>query len=950
MKRKTNILLLSIGFLLLTSTTFAFQALPTDPSVKIGKLENGLTYYLKENRKPENRVQFRLAINAGSILEDDDQQGLAHFTEHMLFNGTKNFEKNDLIDFLQKMGLEFGGDLNAYTSFDETVYILPIPTEDPENIDKALTVLSDWAHNATFDNEEIDKERGVVLEEWRLGQGAGQRMREATWPTYLNGSKYAERLPIGDEEILKNFDYDVIKRYYRDWYRPDLMAVIAVGDFDASEMEAKIKQYFGAIPAAVNPRERETFGLPDFEGTRVAVAHDKEATGNSITVNFITPGERKERSDTERFRAGILSGLFANMLNQRMSELTQAADPPFAFAFSGYGGSFVRNKDEYTIYASIKDGQFERGLKAALIENERVRRYGFTSGELERAKASLKNGYERRAKEDAKQVSGRLVNAPLSHFLNGSLMMSADQRLEALNSMLSGVALEEVNQLIKDWVRDDNRVVIVNAKEDDKDKIPSEATLKGLLDAVKNDASIQPYKEEKVAASLMTSIPAKGSIVSAEKNETTGITKMMLSNGAKVYLKPTDFKNDEVRMSAYSWGGTSLYSDEDDLNASNASTAAAVGGIGEFSTIDLRKFMTGKTASVNAFIGQHEEGLSGFSSKKDIETFFQLLHMKFVAPRKDEEAFKSWASRSKDQIKNFINSPDVQFQIQLIEILTQGHPRAGGFPKPEDFDNINLDEALRIYKERFADASDFTFVFVGNIEMEEIQPLLETYVASLPATNSKESFRDLGINPPTGVVNKNVYVGVDKKSSTNIIMTGDYESSLDENGYMNAGASILTNKMIETLREEMGGVYGVGANWGAIERPKGQFQFLISFPSGPDNADALAEAALKELEKVKAGDFTDEDLQKVITARIQNFEESSKTNGFWESAIQSYLKSGNDLEKILENVDRANAITKEKIVAAMNKYLTGENVIKVVKLPEEYKSRDKSLKQEIKKN
>jgi zinc protease len=947
MKLKNNFLMALIAIFCLTATpSIAFQELPTNPAIKIGKLANGLTYYIQENKFPANRVQFRLAINAGSIQEDDDQQGLAHFTEHMLFNGTKNFEKNELISFLQKMGLEFGGDLNAYTSFDETVYFLPIPTEDPDNVDKALLVLSDWAHNATFEDEEIDKERGVVMEEWRLRLGANERMRAMTWPIYLNGSKYADRLPIGKPEILENFEYDAAKRYYRDWYRPDLMAVIAIGDFDAAEMEAKIKEYFDPIPAVENPRERETFGLNDFEGTRVAVATDEEATSNTITVNYITPGSDEEKSDTERFKTSVLNGLFGNMIGQRLSELTQKSDPPFIFAYSGYGRSFVRNKSEYTIYAAIKEGQFERGLNAALIENERVRRFGFTTGELERTKALYKNSYERSALEAAKQQSGRLVGAPLNHFLSGSLLMSASQRLDALNAILSDIQLEEVNALIKDWMRDENRVIIVNAKESDKDKIPTEAKLKSLLDDVVSDTSIEPYKEEAIAAALMTSFPTKGTVTSSEKNELTGITKMELSNGAKVYLKPTDFKNDEVRMTAYSWGGTSLYGDDEAIDADYASLAGSVGGLGEFSAIDLGKFMTGKTANVNASIGDYEEGLSGFSSKKDLESFFQLLHLRFTSPRKDEEVFKSYISRLGDQIKNYLSGPDGQYQVELNKILYGDHPRAGGVPSLEDLEKIDMDRAFDIYKERFADAGDFTFVFVGNISEEELRPMLEKYVASLSATNSNENFNDLGIELAKGVVNEELYFGVDEKSSTRVIISGDYEVNLEENGYMNAAASILTNKMIEKLREEMGGVYGVGANWGAIERPKGTFRFQISFPSSPDNADELAEAAMAELEKVKAGDFTDEDLQKVISARIQNFDEGKKTNGFWQGSIPSYLKSGYDLELILKNAERANGITREKIIATMNKYLTNENIIKVVKLPAGYKK--KSLNQEIK--
>ena len=533
-------------FLVLPLSTFAFQQLPQDPSVKIGKLDNGFTYYLRQNAKPENRIEFRLAINAGSILEDDDQQGLAHFTEHMLFNGTKNFEKNELISFLQNMGLEFGGDLNAYTSFDETVYFLPIPTEDKENVDKALTVLSDWAHNATFDNTEIDKERGVVMEEWRLGRGAAQRMREETWPVVLQGSRYAERLPIGKESVLQNFKYDAAKRFYRDWYRPDLMAIIAVGDFDPAEMETKIKSYFGSIENPKQPKERKYYDLPPFKGTRIAVATDDEATGSSIAVGFITPGNDKPENVLNDFRNGLLNGLYGQMINQRLREKVQSENPPYLFSFSGYGASLGKYKKEYSIVVNVKDGMFKEGLKAAMVENERVRRYGFTDGELERVKALYLNAYERRAKEADKAQSGSLVNIYVQHFLNGGTLLSEQQELDLMNQLVPTIKVEEINELVKGWITEDNQTIMITAKTDEEPNIPSESELKSIITDVRTDQSIEPYTEEKLATALMTSAPKAGKVVSENLNQTTGITKLTLSNGATVYIKPTDFKNDEV--------------------------------------------------------------------------------------------------------------------------------------------------------------------------------------------------------------------------------------------------------------------------------------------------------------------------------------------------------------------------------------------------------------------
>lgn len=945
---KYHFSLLIMSLLLAPLSVFGFQDLDNDPTVKIGKLDNGFTYYLKENPRPESRVEFRLAIKAGSILEDEDQQGLAHFTEHMLFNGTKNFEKNDLIDFLQKMGLEFGGDLNAYTGFDETVYILPIPTEDEGNIDKALTVLSDWAYQATFNDEEIDKERGVVMEEWRLRLGAPERMRQQIWPITLAGSRFAERLPIGKPEVLESFAYDAAKRFYRDWYRPDLMAIIAVGDFDVAEMEKKIKTFFGPMKGPKNPKERKYYSRTDFDGTRVAVATDDEATGNTIRVEFITPGAVKTENTLASFRKAVMRGLYGNMINQRLNELVQSENPPFQFSFSSYGGTLGRDKSAYAMYVSVKDDQFAQGLKAAVSANERVRRYGFTEGELERTMALYRNSYERNAKEADKAESGRIVNGYVNHFLNGGSLLNAQQNLAYLNAVLPTIKIEELNGLVKDWITTSNRTIEINAKSENGNKIPTEAELISILDNARDDNSIKPYTEEKLANSLITAMPKAGAITSESTNEKTGITEMTLSNGIEIFLKPTDFKNDEIRMNAFSFGGGSLYGSEDIMTVQMAGQVVSQMGIGEFSAVDLGKFMTGKTASVNAGIGLYEETMSGFSSVKDLETFMQLLHLKFTTVRKDEKAFNSWLGRTKNLYANVTSSPDFQFQVEMQKIMMGADNPWIAFPTPEKLDEINMERALAIYQERFADASNFKFVFVGNIDMETFKPLVAQYMASLPASNSKESYKDINLDIRKGKITENVYVGVDEKSQVSITLTGDYEYTMMNNGLMNAIASMLSNKMIETLREEMGGVYGAGASARPTAYPNPQFNFTISFPCKPENVEALTKAALAELEKIKNGEFTDEDLQKIITARKQNFEESIKQNAYWSSMMGVYLKNDYNFEEILNGNDRADGITKDAVVKAAQKYLTKENIIMITKLPESYKKAD--LKQEIKKN
>ena len=946
MRRHTSFLFALLAACLLPFTVLAYQELPTDPSVKIGKLENGLTYYLRSNSKPENRIEFRLAVKAGSIVEDDDQQGLAHFSEHMLFNGTKNFEKNELINFLQKMGLEFGGDLNAYTSFDETVYILPIPTDEPENLDKALTVLSDWAHNATFDNEEIDKERGVVMEEWRLRLGAYERMRQQIWPVTLAGSRYAERLPIGKPEILENFDYEAAKRFYKDWYRPDLMGVVAVGDFDTAEMEAKIKSYFGTIKNPEKPRERKYYGFPDFEGTRIAIASDEEGTQNTISVNFITPGTVDKDFTKNGFRKGLIRGLYSQMLNQRLSDLTREENPPFQFSYSSYGGTYGKDKNAYTIYVSVSDGKFDEGLTAAMRENERVRRFGFTESELQRTKLSYRNSYERRAKEADKVESWRVVNQYVAHFLNGGNLLSEQQQLALVEELINDISLDEVNGLIKNWLTEGNRTVEVMAKSENADQIPTEERILDIIDKVKDDSTIEAYAEETIADELITDMPTPGTIEEKSYDEATNVNTWKLSNGMTIYLKPTEFKNDEIRMSAFSFGGTSLYPDSEFWTASNASRIISQMGVGDFNAIDLRKFMTGKTASVFPFISSLEEGLNGSSSVKDAEYMFQMMHLYFTQARKDESAFNSWKSQQKNLYGNILSDPGIQFQIESQKILYDNHFRVG-FPSPETFDDIDLDRVMDIYQDRFEDASDFKVVFVGNIDLDQFEQYINTYLASLSSTYSNESFKDIGLNVQRGQIEENIYAGVDDKSQVIISINGDYDYTLENNGLMNAIASILSNKMIETLREEMGGVYGAGASASPRQFPSSEFRFVISFPCKPENVEALTNAALEELEKIKRGEFTDEDVQKIVTARMQNFEEQIEQNSYWSSMMPIYIKSNMDIGLVLDGNKRAQAITKDAIIAAANKYLTKENMIKLVKLPADQNK--SNLDQEIKK-
>lgn len=905
--------------------------LPVDPLVRIGKLENGLTYYIRNNKKPEKRVEMRLVVNVGSMMEDDDQLGISHFVEHMAFNGTKNFEKNEIVSYLQSIGVQFGADLNAYTSFDETVYILPIPTDDEDILKQGLQILEDWAHNVTFSEEEIDKERGVVIEEWRLGRGADQRMRDEYFPVLFKGSRYAERLPIGKKEIIENATYETIRRYYRDWYRPDLMSVIAVGDIDVDQMEAMIKAHFSNLINPVNERPRKSYPVPDHDEFLIAIASDKEASFTIVRLNYKTDNvETKTFSD---FRRDGIYQLYNGMLNERLNELAQSADPPFIFASTGFG-SMVRTKSSYSSFAVVGADGIEKGLSAIITENERVLKYGFTQAELDRYKKKILNNYEQAYKESDKTESGIYAREYIRSFLTQEPIPGIKFEYEYYKEVLPGIRLEEVNALAPLWIRDKNRVVVVTAPEKEGIILPTESDIRKMLDEA-DKMEIEAYQEEELATELIADLPTPGEVIATKKFDTTDVTELTLSNGVKVVLKPTDFKNDEILMAASSPGGSSLYSDEDYMSASNAASIINESGVSDFSSTDLQKMLAGKTVRVSAYIGSLSEGLNGNAAPKDFESMLQLIHLYFTAPRKDEDAFKSMVTKNKMLFENLMSNPQFYFQDQVQKIMSRNNPRGGGFPTAEDLDKIDFERAYAIYKDRFADAGDFHFVFVGNFSIDEITPKLELYLGSLPTLNRNESWKDLGIRPPEGLVDKVVFKGTDPKSQVVINFTGEKPYDKKSNYDISSLGELLTIKLVEILREEKSGVYGVGASGRSSKLPYESYTFRISFPCAPENVDNLVSATFEEIKNIRENGVSDEDLQKIKETQRRHREENLKRNRYWVNQLNAYYNHNSDLDSFYEREKLVEALTSEDIIAAVNKYLKMNEYIKVVLMPEQ---------------
>jgi zinc protease len=905
------------------------DVIPLDPAVRTGKLPNGFTYYIRKNIEPKNRVQLYLANKIGSIMENDNQRGLAHFMEHMGFNGTKNFPKNDLVNYLQKAGVRFGADLNAYTSFDETVYQLPIPSDDPEVLKNGIQIMRDWAQDATLDVAEIDKERGVVLEEKRLGKGAQQRMQDQYLPMLFNNSRYSDRLPIGTEEVLKNFSAETIKQFYQDWYRPDLQALIVVGDIDVDAMEQTIKAKFSDLKNPSKPRQRTQYSISLLNKNQFMAVTDKEFPVSVAQVMIKHP--ETKLITTNDYKNSILRSLFNSMIGNRFADMSKQADPPFLQAGANISG-FLAGLDMYNVFVVAKPGEMERGFKSILTETERVQRFGFTQTELDRAKQSYLTNMESSFKEKDKTPSESLVNEYLRHFLEQEASPGIEYEFKMANSMIGEINLSDVNGLAKKYITDVNRDVIMMGPEKDKANLPDEAKIESWISNAKT-SDISAYVDQVSNKPLLSAKLSGGKVTSESKIPELGITEFKLSNGIKVILKPTDFKNDEISFSAFSAGGTSLYSDADFQSALYATTIIRNGGLGDFNSVQLPKLLTGKKASVFPYLSDRFEGLSGSTSPKDIETALQLTYLYFTQPRKDAETFKGLIAQQKGGLANRGNDPNSVFADSVAAILGNYNVRRTG-PSIEKINQVSLDRAFEIYKDRFADASDFTFIFVGNFKPEEFKPLLEQYLGSLPSTNRKETAKELGIQIPGGKIDKKIYKGQEPKASVRLVFSGDYTWSEKHNNQLDALGSVLTIKLIERLREDEGGVYGVGARASYTKFPKGRYTFNISFGCAPENVEKLISSTLDEINKIRVNGALASDIEKFIAEETRSTETQLKDNGFWLGYLTNQLQNEEDPKQVLTYLESLKELNPEALKATAQYRLSPDNFIRMVLLPE----------------
>ncbi|MRV76525.1 insulinase family protein [Duganella sp. FT92W] len=908
------------------------DTVPSAPDVKTGKLANGLTYYIKQNGKPEKRLELRLVVRAGSVLEDEDQRGLAHFVEHMAFNGTTHFKRNDLVSYLQSIGVKFGNDLNAYTSFDETVYMLPIPTDKKENVETGFQVLEDWAHGIKFDDEAIDGERNIVLEEMRARGGVNERMLKAILPKMLNGSVYADRLPIGKEEVLKHFKYDAAKRFYRDWYRPDLMAVVAVGDIDPAEAEKLIQRHFAHLKNPAQPRPRLYPDIPARAGSESLVVTDKEAAANAVSIRYAIDKERRPATYAD-YRAELHESLVGFMLAQRVQELTQQAEPPFVNGFAGMLPA-VTGYRAFSSFAVLGKGGAKPAIDALVQEVERARRFGFSAQELDRAKKTILRSYELAYQERDKTESAASINELVGAFLTRRPVgPGIAANYAQAQEWIPAATLEEINALAARMLPSHGQKLVVYQGNDKAEPpAPKEPELLALADAAEK-RTVTRHEEKVLAAQLMEPPSRPGAIVAETVNQALGTTTLQLSNGVKVVLKPTDFKNDQVMMSGQRPGGQSLYGADDVYNARWASTLVANMGV-KFSPLELQKMMAGKFAVAVPFMGELQEGMFGYAGASDLEAMLQQAHLLFTRPRRDEDLFRSFIGKQRDLARTSLSNPDVVFNDVSIATLYNNDPRVERPARVEDFDHVQLDRALAIFHERFGSARDFTFFIVGSFDVEATKKLAATYLGSLPVTDVTVAYKDLGIRPVKGVVKKDVYKGSESKSVVTFTFTGEAPYSEDAWLRQNAMVEILNIKINEVLREKLGLIYSGQMSAELHKKPYGRYHVAVNLPCAPENTGKVADAMLDLIRTIQQRGPEAGDLAKVRENWLVKHRSDMRENGHWLNALGISHLNGQDPASILTFEQRAAAVTPADVQAAAKRYFDFGNYVQMTLYPE----------------
>lgn len=929
-------------FLLIALPTFVWAQLPedfdlsaplsVDPDVKVGELDNGLRYYIRKNARPENRVSLRLVVNAGSLQEEDDQRGIAHFLEHMAFNGTKHFEKHELVNFLESIGMRFGQHLNASTSFDQTIYKLEVPWDDPEVVNKAFLILEDWASNISLNPIEIEAERGVVVEEWRSGQGAGQRIRDRQYPLIYFNSRYAKRLPIGSMFVVQNAPAERFVDFYKKWYRPDLMAVIAVGDFDPAEIERQIITRFSRLENPEDAPARVEAEVPDHDTTLFSIVSDPEITSMSARVYLKLDQDGDETG--EDYRRHLIERIYFSLLNKRLSERTLEANPPYINA--GVGGTGLgRTKRAYAMSVGLVQGKVEEGIKLLAAEVARASREGFSQSELDRVKADMIRGMDRAYEERENTQSGVFASEYTRAFTVDEPIPGIALERAMHHAFLKDLDVGEVNRVGDVFRNEKNRVILFTAPEADGYELPAEEELLAALNDGKA-IDLGEYIDDVSDEPLLAEIPTAGEIVEEAFHESVGVYDWTLSNGARVIIKPTDFKKDQVLMSAYSEGGSSLVSDDEFIPAMTATMLLGEAGIGPFNTIQLEKKLAGKTLRLSPSIGPSSERLSGSASPQDLEDFFKLVHLQITQPNEKDlaKAYESVKFRLSEMVANRNKSPGAVFQDAIEDVYYGDHPRH----QPLDLDRLEEMEArlsLEIFKDRFQNAGDFTFVFVGAIELDSFRELIRTYVASLPTrAGDPEEARELGDKPKSGKLSVDIKKGLEEKTNVRVIFNGDAEWSPEKRYALAFARGLLNIRMREVLREDNGGVYGVSV-FGSLGRlPAASYSTGFGFSCDPGNAENLVRLGLLQIIGLQEEGPRAENVQKVRELHLREHERGIKENGFWLNNLVGIIAENREFEDILNFPEHVKAFEAKSAQEAAQLYFDMRNLLVAYLRPE----------------
>ena len=932
MKRILFIVILVVASLPGVAQNASDKSVPLDPAFRIGKLDNGLTWYIRHNTEPAGRASYYIIQNVGSILEKDNQNGLAHFLEHMAFNGTSRFPGKALLSTLEKHGVAFGRDINAGTNFDETVYNLSdVPVDKPGLIDTCLMILADWSDFITLDENEINKERGVIIEEWRTRRNAQWRMMTQMLPVLFEGSMYAKRNIIGDTAVLKNFMPETLRQFYHDWYRTDLQAIAVVGDIDVDETEKKIKQIFSSIPPVENPVPRPENLLVPKEGTRYLLITDPEASQTTVNLIIVDRGPDIKARDLDYIRDGFVISLMNGMMSTRFNEIVQKGTPPFIGGALDYDSFIARNYNALTLSASVNKGEEARGFEAALTELERARRHGFTKGELERTRATMLANFENLYKQKDKISNDSWASQITDHFLTGEPIPSLDTQYGYYKEILPSITAEEVTNRLRQLVTDDNRFIVIQGPEDNGHLSESDAI--ALVNKVKA-ADIKPYEDLTGGTSLISEELKGAGIVKTVSLPQFSAVEWTLSNGARVVFRHADYEKDNVTLSGYAFGGASLYPDSLVPSLTLFPQIISMYGAGEFDNVALTKMLAGKKASVSLGLQETMQTVSGSSTPKDFETMMQLLFLRVARPNYNKEAYDAIMGRYTAVINMMQKDPNKMMSDSLSMNMTGYHPRTF-LLTPESMKLIKYENVNYIYETAFDDASAFTFFITGNIEEAVAREMARLYIGSLPSKYLQETYRDLKMNQPEGTVRKEISVPLAVPKATVVI---SYSANTKYNPAGNLTLDVLKGILdlvyTEKIREEQGGTYSVSLNASSQKRPEEKASLLVAFECDPERAAELKQIIYSELDSIAKNGPRQIDLDKTVSNLLKNREENSQHNSYWANTVRSYYLTGIDNNDNRNFAGILNSLTVRDVKKAVKKFLAKADLLELVFVPE----------------